>query len=260
MNVQPLPQIAHHDIFQRLYYLPIILAAVWYGFRGGLFCSIIVSIAYAPNILFQWGGHLTMEMEKYLEILLYNVVGGVTGLLSQRERERTVELQKTARGLEESYQKLSQQSERIIVIEEQLRREPSHPLAPARAELLQTMRRFKLAAGHVAVEHPWKATSILAQAFRLGVPMTVHDGELVWSCRLDERLKYGQTQGFEAVVEHVLEPARGRSLRLEDAPRRLLVDVAVDGPPGGWRCQRNGAGERRRELGVAGSRGADSRA
>jgi signal transduction histidine kinase len=111
-----------HDIFQRLYYLPIILAAVWFGFRGGLLCSIIVSIAYAPHILFQWGGHLTMEMEKYLEILLYNTVGGVTGLLSQRERERTLELQNTARGLEESYQKLQHQSERIIVIEEQLRR------------------------------------------------------------------------------------------------------------------------------------------
>ncbi len=86
-----------HDIFQRLYYLPIILAALWFGLRGGLICSILVSIAYAPHLLFQWGGHLTLEMEKYLEIMLYNIVGGVTGLLSQRERERTVELQKTAR-------------------------------------------------------------------------------------------------------------------------------------------------------------------
>ena len=111
-----------HDIFQRLYYLPIILAALWFGLRGGLLCSIIVSIVYAPHILFQWGGQMTMEMEKYLEIVLYNIVGGVTGLLSQRERERTVELQKTAQGLEYSYQKLQHQSEQIIVIEEQLRR------------------------------------------------------------------------------------------------------------------------------------------
>jgi signal transduction histidine kinase len=111
-----------HAIFQRFYYLPIILAALWFGLRGGLLCSILVSIAYAPHILFQWGGCLTMEMEKYLEILLYNIVGGVTGLLAQRERERTVELQKTAHGLEESYQQLKLQSERIIVIEEQLRR------------------------------------------------------------------------------------------------------------------------------------------
>src|SRR6185369_1446292 len=111
-----------HDIFQRFYYLPIILAALWFGFRGGMACSIVVSIAYAPHILFQWGGQLTMEMEKYLEILLYNIVGGVTGLLSQRERERSLELERTAEGLEESYKKLQDQSERIIAIEEQLRR------------------------------------------------------------------------------------------------------------------------------------------
>lgn len=111
-----------HDIFQRLYYLPIILAAIWYGLRGGLTCSLVVSIVYAPHILFQWGGHLTLELEKYLEIVLYNIVGGVTGLLAQREMERSVELQKTADGLENSYKKLQEQSEQIITIEENLRR------------------------------------------------------------------------------------------------------------------------------------------
>lgn len=111
-----------HDIYQRLYYLPIIMSALWYGFRGGLSCAIFVSIVYAPHLLFQWGGHLTMEMEKYLEILLYNVVGGITGLLSQKERERSAELQETASRLDESYKDLQAQSERIIAVEENLRR------------------------------------------------------------------------------------------------------------------------------------------
>ena len=111
-----------HDIFQRLYYLPIILAAFWFGLRGGLLCSIVVSIVYAPHILFQWGEHPGMEIEKYLEIVLYNTVGGVTGLLSQRERERSLELEQSAQGLKESYQKLQQQSEQIIGVEEQLRK------------------------------------------------------------------------------------------------------------------------------------------
>lgn len=110
-----------HDIFQRLYYLPIILAALWFGLRGGLACSLAVSIVYAPHILFQWGGHLTMELEKYLEIVLYNIVGGVTGLLAQRERERSAELQRTAEGLEQSYKKLQEQSEQLIAIEKNLR-------------------------------------------------------------------------------------------------------------------------------------------
>lgn len=110
-----------HDIFQRLYYLPIILAALWFGLRGGLACSLAVSVMYAPHILFQWGGHLTIEMEKYLEILMYNIVGGVTGLLAQRERERSLELQRTAEGLEQSYKKLQEQSEELIAIEKNLR-------------------------------------------------------------------------------------------------------------------------------------------
>jgi signal transduction histidine kinase len=127
-----------HDIFQRLYYLPIILAALWFGLRGGLLCSLIVSMVYAPHILFQWGGHFGMEAEKYLEIILYNTVGGVTGFLSQRERERTVELQKSTRVLEASYEKLRSQSERIIAIEEQLRR----------SERLSTMGEFAAVLAH----------------------------------------------------------------------------------------------------------------
>jgi signal transduction histidine kinase len=63
-----------------------------------------------------------MEMEKYLEIILYNVVGGITGYLSQKEKERRDQLQRTAQGLEESYRKLQSQTDLIIGIEEQLRR------------------------------------------------------------------------------------------------------------------------------------------
>ncbi|QXE93051.1 sensor histidine kinase [Geomonas subterranea] len=120
--VTPLSLPYLHAIFQRLYYLPIILAALWFGLRGGLVCALVASMVYAPHILFQWGGEFAMEAEKYLEMVLYNLVGCMTGFLSQRERQRAEELQKTASGLEESYRKLQQQSERIIVIEEQLRR------------------------------------------------------------------------------------------------------------------------------------------
>ncbi len=111
-----------HDIFQRLYYIPIILSAFWFGFRGGVGCALAVSLAYAPHILLQWGGHITMELEKYLEIVLYNIVGGITGFLSGRERMRGQQLQQTARGLEKSYEKLQRQADLIMEIEGQLRR------------------------------------------------------------------------------------------------------------------------------------------
>jgi hypothetical protein len=61
-------------------------------------------------------------------------------------------------------------------LEELLRAEPSHPLSPARAELLSAMVLHDLPAGRIEVRHTQKETSILAQAFRRHVPMTVHPG------------------------------------------------------------------------------------
>lgn len=57
-----------------------------------------------------------------------------------------------------------------------IRENPAHPRTPARADLLQVMERHGLAEGAVQVVHRWKHASILAQAFTLGVPLTVHPG------------------------------------------------------------------------------------
>jgi hypothetical protein len=61
-------------------------------------------------------------------------------------------------------------------LEKSLRDELSHPLAPARADLLQAMLAHKIAAGRIEVKHPWADTCILAHAFRQNVPLTVHPG------------------------------------------------------------------------------------
>jgi hypothetical protein len=57
-----------------------------------------------------------------------------------------------------------------------IRSEPAHPLTAARADLLQTMTRRRWHGGRHAVEHRWKHASILASAWRHGVPLTVHPG------------------------------------------------------------------------------------
>lgn len=61
-------------------------------------------------------------------------------------------------------------------LEELLRGEPSHPLTPARAELLQVMLTHKLTGGRIEVAHPWKKNSVLGKAFVHGIPLTVHPG------------------------------------------------------------------------------------
>jgi hypothetical protein len=50
------------------------------------------------------------------------------------------------------------------------------PLAAACADLLSAMQRHGIAEGRHEVSHAWKHGSIIAQAWRLGVPVTVHPG------------------------------------------------------------------------------------
>ena len=54
--------------------------------------------------------------------------------------------------------------------------EPAHPLSPARADLLLAMREHQLPSGHTPLPHRWKHTSVFGNAFRHGVPLTVHPG------------------------------------------------------------------------------------
>jgi hypothetical protein len=61
-------------------------------------------------------------------------------------------------------------------LQQQIRESPGHSLTPARADLLVAMERHGLEAGRHSITHRWKHASILAQAFRLGVPVTVHPG------------------------------------------------------------------------------------
>lgn len=111
-----------HDIYRRLYYVPIVLGGLWFTLRGGLATAIAASLLFLPHVVFQWGHHPASQPEQYLEIILYNIIGGLTGFLSGREREQKHAHQQAAQRLEESYRTLSTQADQIIEIEEQLRR------------------------------------------------------------------------------------------------------------------------------------------
>lgn len=198
-----------HDIFQRFYYLPIILAALWFGFRGGLGCAVVVSITYAPHILFQWGGHLTLEMEKYLEIVMYNVVGSVTGLLAQREQERSVELQRTAAGLEESLRKLQAQSERIITVEEQLRR----------AEKLSTLGEMAAVLAH-EIRNPLGSIRGTAEILRDDYPPGNPKHEFI-------EIQIKETERLNHVVEDFLRMARQQPGERQECSLRDELETII---------------------------------
>ena len=227
-----------HDIFQRFYYLPIILSALWYGFRGGLGCALAVSVVYAPHILFQWGEGFTLGMEKYLEIVMYNVVGGVTGLLAQRERERSVELERTAAGLEESNRKLQAHAEQIIMVEEQLRR----------AEKLSTLGEMAAVLAH-EIRNPLGSirgtAEILRDDYRPGDPKhefieiqiketerlnhVVEDFLRLARPQAPEMRRCSLGEELETIVTLTANDARQRGVSLIFTPPATRLDVTGDG-------------------------------
>ncbi len=64
----------------------------------------------------------------------------------------------------------------VAELEAAIRANPSDEFAPAKAELLWAMRVNGLRGGSEIVRHVWKETCVVAQAFQLNVPFTVHPG------------------------------------------------------------------------------------
>jgi hypothetical protein len=61
-------------------------------------------------------------------------------------------------------------------LEGEIRTKPADPRTPARADLLRVMIEHELEGGRVRVPHAWKQASVLAQACRRKVGLTVHPG------------------------------------------------------------------------------------
>ncbi|HOU54610.1 MAG TPA: ATP-binding protein [Myxococcota bacterium] len=104
-----------HDIFRRLYYIPIILAAFLFGMRGAVAAAVVVSLVYLPHAFTTF---LVMDpahgIEKVLEILLYHVVGVVTGLLADRERRERRRAETLVQSLEATLEDRSLMQQELV--------------------------------------------------------------------------------------------------------------------------------------------------
>lgn len=63
-----------------------------------------------------------------------------------------------------------------VDLSQQIAADPTHPLTSARADLLKAMHEQHWGDGRHSIDHRWKHASILAQAWKHGVPLTVHPG------------------------------------------------------------------------------------
>ena len=76
-----------HNIFQRLYYLPIVFAAILFGWRGGLLAAVCSALCYIPHIVMIWHDHPEYTTVQYAEIVVCVGLGAVAGGIAVRETE-----------------------------------------------------------------------------------------------------------------------------------------------------------------------------
>jgi len=196
-----------HDVYRRLYYLPVGLAAVWFGVRGGVLVSGAVSLAYAPHIVLQWH-HVEREVwNQFMEVALYFVFSGVTGYFADRERRFRLRSQEAAGKLSRSYRELRRQADQILEIEDQLRR----------ADRLSAIGQLAAAMTH-EVRNPLGSIKGTAEILRDDFPPGHPKAEFL-------QILLKETDRLNQVVEGFLGYARNRP---DSAPEeRVSVDALI---------------------------------
>jgi len=102
-----------HEIYQRVYYIPILLAAYWYGPLWGVATAAFSSAIYSYHIHHDWGHFPHYSFNQYAEIVLYHALALVIGFLAQKDRRRRQELEKATAELAEAYRKLQATYEQL---------------------------------------------------------------------------------------------------------------------------------------------------
>lgn len=114
----PTDQIVWHEIYQRIYYIPIIAAALLFGLRGGLAASLFTTIIYSPHIYLHWQhGHFDYSINQYAEIVIFNVVGGIMGTLGDRLRKSRERAERNAEEKRKAYDELQTTFQQLLQAE-----------------------------------------------------------------------------------------------------------------------------------------------
>lgn len=114
----PVDLIVWHEIFQRLYYLPIIAAALLFGLRGGLAASIFTTVVYVPHIFLHWESeHFDYAINQYAEIVIFISVGGIMGALGDRLRKARERAERNAEQRRQAYEELQNTFQQLLQVE-----------------------------------------------------------------------------------------------------------------------------------------------
>ncbi|MDD5207000.1 MAG: histidine kinase dimerization/phospho-acceptor domain-containing protein [Desulfobacterales bacterium] len=86
-------------IFQSLFFIPVVLACLWFGLRGGLFVSFMVVLIMIPYVILHWEGLSGNDLNRMLQKITYVAAALILGKVIERQRreqERAKEAERLA--------------------------------------------------------------------------------------------------------------------------------------------------------------------
>jgi len=84
----------YHSIYREFYFIPLVLAAFWFGLRGALLTSGSITLFYIIFLVFYWQGISAAKINTFVEIIFLNIVAVIFGTLRERENKQRRRAQK----------------------------------------------------------------------------------------------------------------------------------------------------------------------
>ena len=111
-----------HDSFRRLSYFPIVIGAILFGVRGGLFMAGVSCLSFIPHLFTFWYQGLETYYSEFSEMFFYLMAGLVIGAISSRESRLRDKYQRLSEQLSVSYKRLHEQAGQLVEAEAELGR------------------------------------------------------------------------------------------------------------------------------------------
>lgn len=191
-----------HEIYQRLYYIPIVFAAYSYGLRGGLAASVLSALIYIPHVAQHRDHQDVYTINQFAEMILFQVVGTVTGLLAGAERRERQRYEQTAAELRRAYDELRSTVDQLLL-----------------ADRHSSLGRMSAAIVH-EIRNPLGAIRGAAEALESVIP---RDHERAEFLTIIEQ----EVEQLNALVTDFLQFARPRSPELLLTPPREIIESVV---------------------------------
>ena len=98
-------------IMQRLYFIPIVFAALDAGWRGGLTVGLLAGTAFAIGTPHIWEVRPVEILDQGLQVCVFCMVGTLAGLLADRQRRQELTLRRTSTQLDQAHRELRENFE-----------------------------------------------------------------------------------------------------------------------------------------------------